>query len=79
MRSAAMNTFELYTHHGRSVWVNKTLKGKHQEHCLCFSCGKFFPNDNDNCRIAEMNFAMCKAFNLVTPVYECPEFADKDG
>ena len=67
-----------YTHHGRYVSVDEDLKGKHQEHCLCWRCKWFFPEAHEaNCRIANLNFAMCQAFGLVTPVYECPVFVEK--
>ncbi len=70
--------FEKYPHHGRNVWVNPKLKGKHREHCLCFSCIKFNPGaPENNCPIANLNYAVCLAHNLVTPVYECPEFIEK--
>ncbi|RPI50638.1 MAG: hypothetical protein EHM49_08275 [Deltaproteobacteria bacterium] len=64
-----------YEHYGRLVWVDEALKGKHREHCLCWKCGKFKPeNHAENCPIANMNYAVCVAFNLVLPVYECPEW-----
>lgn len=68
--------FIKYNHHGKEVWVNKDLKGKHKDHCLCFSCENFKPNQADNCEIAEENYSLCKKHNLVLPVYECPEFTE---
>ena len=72
--------FVYYEHHGTGVWVNRELKGKHREHCLCFSCDKFKPGTPEgNCPIANLNYAVCLAHNMVLPVYECPEFEEKDG
>lgn len=32
---------EKYIHHGKEVFVDSELKGKHKQHCLCWKCGKF--------------------------------------
>lgn len=61
-----------YRHHEWYVWVDEDLKGKHQEHCLCFRCNMFAPNQNHNCGIAERNFKLCQEFGLTLPVFECP-------
>ena len=64
-----------YLHHGKSVYVDEELKGRHREHCLCFRCQCFKPeNREENCRLAELNFANCRLNNMVLPVYECPLF-----
>ena len=70
--------FETYEHHGVTVWVDSELKGKHRAHCLCHSCWKFNPGAPEtNCPIANLNYAICLAHGLVTPVYECPHFVEK--
>lgn len=70
--------FEAYIHHGEAVWVNKELKGKHREHCLCYSCERFTPEDREkNCKIANLLYAVSVAMALVTPVWECPLFEEK--
>jgi len=67
-----------YLHHGLYVFVDEELKGKHREHCLCFRCEHFTPEDREgNCRLAELNFANCRLNNMVLPVYECHEFKEK--
>ena len=72
------NMIIFYEHHGIRVAVREDLKGKHRDHCLCFSCRAFHPEDRGkNCSIANLNFAMCVAFGLATPVWECPRFARK--
>jgi len=64
-----------YEHHGCKVWVNKYLKGRHRKYCLCFSCGEFKPGDRDrNCPIANQLYQACVDYNIVTPVWECPNF-----
>jgi len=71
--------FERYEHHGAKVSVMKSVKGKHREHCLCFSCSFFLPGiPETNCKIANLLYAVCLASNLVTPVYECPKFLESD-
>ena len=66
---------EKYEHHGKEVSVISEVKGKHREHCLCWSCNKFTPERReDNCMIANNVFSLCQQFNLVTPVYECPYY-----
>ena len=69
---------EKYEHHGVVVSVMKSVKGKHREHCLCFSCENFHPGAPEtNCPIANLNYAVCLAHNVVLPVYECPLFVEK--
>ena len=80
---------EWYEHHGNRVAVMSDLKGKHREHCLCFECLKFYPDNEKwkggsnlpgaekkekNCPIAQATFDNCEKHGLVTPVYECPKF-----
>lgn len=67
--------FELYEHHGRNVWVESSLKGKHRDNCLCYSCALLDTENRDNnCKIANILYALCCAEDIVTPVYECPKF-----
>jgi hypothetical protein len=68
-------TYFQYIHHGSPVWTRRDLVGTHREHCLCYGCGKFKPGQEDNCNIAARLFVLCQDHHLVTPVYECPEFA----
>jgi hypothetical protein len=69
---------ETYEHHGKTVFVNTELKGKHREHCLCHSCGLFNPlSRTENCAIANKLYRICVDENLVTPVYECPQYEPK--
>jgi hypothetical protein len=73
--------FVKFDHWEKKVWSREDLRGKHREHCLCYSCKNFHPNkwDRDNnCPIARAVYALCVEFNLVTPVYECPAFDQKD-
>ena len=65
---------ERYVHHGREVAVDSELKGKHRSHCLCFICGAFNPGQAGNCPISEKLYRLCVEHNVVTPVYECPDF-----
>ena len=70
-----MREYEQYGHHGTVVYVDKELKGKHREHCLCWNCYYFKPGvPETNCPIANLLYAVCLAHDLVTPVYECPKF-----
>lgn len=69
-----------YQHHGNIVKVQDHLKGKHRDHCLCFQgCKHFNPTDHSkNCIIAKAIYSHCKAFGIVTPVWECPHFETED-
>lgn len=69
--------YENYNHHGKDVWVRKSLKGEHRKHCLCYSCNKF-NSDGDNCKRAQELYEFCVKYDMVIPVYECPEFEDVD-
>lgn len=74
-----MNKYEKYTHHNFTVKVRSDLRGKHCEHCLCYDCKEFCPADREaNCKIARAVFANCVEFGIVTPVWECPEFEEKE-
>jgi len=67
--------FERYAHHGTRVWVRKDLRGRHREHCLCYSCKSFHPDDpRNNCSIARKVYALCVEQGLTLPVWECPVF-----
>ena len=69
---------ERYEHHGQEVAVQAHLKGKHREHCLCYQCDKFRPWDREgNCPRANLVYALCVAFDMTTPVWECPEFVER--
>jgi hypothetical protein len=69
-----MNT-ERYKHHNVEVTVVSEVKGKHREHCLCWSCEHFTPHDRGmNCHIANALYALCVEHSLVTPVYECRQY-----
>lgn len=65
-----------YEHHGTEVSVVTSVKQSHRLHCLCWlKCKKFKPEDRaNNCPIANAVYENCTKFNLVTPVYECPEY-----
>ena len=74
-----MAKYEQYEHHGTEVWVREDLKGKHREHCLCYSCEEFVPdNPALNCPIANENYALCRKHRLVLPVWECAMFWTRD-
>lgn len=64
-----------YTHHNWRVSVDEDLKGKHREHCLCFRCDLFAPNQHHNCAIAQGIFHICQKHGLTLPVRECPYYA----
>jgi hypothetical protein len=66
--------FITYKHHGLEMWVREDLKGTHRDHCLCYSCDKFFPGRSENCPIAQALYQFDIAHNLTTPVFECVEF-----
>jgi hypothetical protein len=69
--------FERYKHHNELVWVMKKNKGKHREHCLCFQCARFHPGSDGNCETAKLLYKHCVELDIVTPVWECPNF-DRD-
>jgi hypothetical protein len=70
--------FGKYMHHGVEVFVIEEVKGKHREHCLCFSCDKYHPGaPQGNCPIANLIYAVDLSCHVTTPVYECPEFAER--
>jgi len=70
-----MNKIIRYQHHGVYVFVDKKLKGKHREHCLCFKCANFnLSNREESCPIANLVYALDVALGLTTPVWECPNF-----
>jgi hypothetical protein len=71
-----MSRFITCEHHGCLVSVREGLKGKHHEHCLCYSCDLFKPGLPVNCAVAEMVFINCVENGIVTPVWECPRFVE---
>lgn len=72
-----MATYEQYEHHGKMMWVNSELKGKHRDHCLCFSCEKFhMVNPDKKCKIADRIFQSCVDCYVVTTIWECSAFVE---
>jgi len=70
-----MRNIVRYEHHGAQVAVDAALKGRHREHCLCYSCARFKPEPRtENCPIANQIYALCVEQSLVLVVWECPEF-----
>jgi hypothetical protein len=64
-----------YEHHGATVSVQEENKGKHRDNCLCFqACCHFKPGTPSNCQIAQSVYRNCVEFNIVTPVWECPQY-----
>lgn len=70
--------FTSYTHHGIKMWTIKELKGKYNEYCLCHYCQHWNPDTKDNCPIAQSLFEFTKDHNIVTPVWECAQFKEKE-
>lgn len=70
-----------YEHHGRMVCVFEDLKDRHRKHCLCHSCRRFRPlNQEVHCPIAKAVYKNCVELDIVTPMWECPVFEqDLDG
>jgi hypothetical protein len=67
-----------YVHHGRTVFVRSDLRGTHRDHCLCFHCEHFTPDDrSNNCPIANDTFENCVKHGIATPVFECPRFLNR--
>ena len=66
-----------YKHHGVRVSVDEWLKGKHREHCLCYRCSFFIPEDRDkNCNIANLLYEFDVVHGCTTPVWECKKFRE---
>ena len=74
LRKATPKRFTAYVHHGCAVVVQTHLKGKHRDHCLCFSCEDFHPGSKENCPIAKTLYRLCVDNGMVIPVWECPKF-----
>ena len=61
-------------HHGFTVYVDTKNNNSHRQNCLCYKCSRFHPNEDKNCKIAQLLYDVNRLHGLVTPVYECPEF-----
>ena len=71
--------YTVYEHHGQRVTVQKSLKGRHRQYCLCRDCKNLDTVDEQhNCPIANELFSVCCVFHIVTPVWECPDFEPKE-
>jgi len=66
-----------YNHHGRLVAVFAELRGKHREHCLCFRCAFFHPDESGNCPIAQELYEFDVEYGCTTPMWECHTFKEK--
>ena len=76
-----MPEYERYTHHGHEVVVRSDLKGRHQDHCLCWQCARFNPGPPEtNCPTANLLYGVCIAQGITAPVWECGAFLERaDG
>jgi len=75
LKARPKEDFESYEHHGRTVTVRKDCKGLHRNFCLCYFCKKFIPGvPEKNCSIANLIYAVCIKCDVVTPVWECPDY-----
>ncbi len=73
-----MGDIMTYMHHGEAMAVDEDMKGKHREHCLCYRCARFNPeNRENNCTVANLLYAVDCACGMVTPVWECSKFIQK--
>jgi len=63
----------------REVAAFTDLIGEHRAHCLCHSCDKLKLGEvrSDNCPIANKLYAVCVEHDVVTPVFECPNFVER--
>lgn len=67
-----------YEHHGGVVSVREDLKGRHWAHCLCSRCAIFKKGDENPCEISRSAFAVCVKYNVTLPMWECPDFVEKE-
>ena len=75
-KASVTRRFLKYKHHGKVyVWVRSDLKGEHRNHCLCYDCSKYHPGSAGNCPVAQILYEACLLNDMVTPVWECPKFA----
>ena len=71
--------FIRYEHHGIPMAVRRDLVGQHRAHCLCYSCEAFVPGSALNCPVAKKLYALCVDHSVVTPVWECHDFKEKEA
>lgn len=72
------NKFVQYEHHGKRVWTQLELLGKHREHCLCYSCEQFHPGESYHCGTAQALYRFDVDHNVATPVFECALFSEQE-
>lgn len=77
--SRFVKVYVRYWHHNSLVVARMDLAGKHRSHCLCYDCDRFKPGSQDHCKIASSVYQNCVRFNIVTPVWECPDFKERDS
>lgn len=68
-----------YEHHGVNVSVREDLKGKHRDFCLCYLCARFKPGTDEHCEVAKAVYENCVKLGVVTPMWECPKFSEKEA
>lgn len=79
VREGVMVSYLHYEHHGGLTWVRSDLIGKHKEYCLCYKCADFKPDHREgNCPRANLLYAIDVILDMVTPVWECPDFEIAD-
>lgn len=76
-RLELLRSITWYKHHDATVAVKTVLEGDHRDYCLCwYPCARFHPDNMDNqCPRAYELYQFCRLNNMVTPVWECPDFS----
>lgn len=70
-----MDPIITFKHHGVMVKAFMDIAHLHTEHCMCFrGCAKFHPGEPTNCKKAQRLYELCVEEDIVTPVYECPDY-----
>ena len=71
-------TIMRFNHHGAEVFSYKEQVGTHRACCLCWNCEKFKPGPpTENCKIANLLFAVDLQCQITTPVFYCKEYEGK--
>lgn len=63
--------------YGRVVYEDVELDDHRRLSCLCKSCDRLIPGSENNCRQAEVLFALCRTVGMAVAVSRCAEFKAK--
>jgi len=67
------------TRYEKEVWETPAMDTLRRMHCMCLFCKRLKPMQEDNCKIAQSFFDICKENGNAMIMTRCPIWVDLDS